>query len=61
MVMVGVAGFLHNQMHRVSLSLFFLSPLFQRTTIASKHFPQNNRALSPFRSQGATVQRTLRQ
>jgi hypothetical protein len=47
---VGVAVFLHKQKHRalsLSLSLLFLSPLFQRITLASDHFPQNNCALSP--------------
>ncbi len=34
------------------LPLFFLSALFQRTTLASNHFPQNNRSLSPFHSPG---------
>ncbi len=40
--------------------LFFLSALFQRTTLASDHFLQNNRPLRSS-SQGATVQRALRQ
>jgi hypothetical protein len=34
------------------LPLFFLSALFQRTALASKHFPETDRALSPFLSPG---------
>ena len=57
--MCGVTFFLHKQMRRslslflsLSLSLFVLSALFQRTTLVSDHLPQNNRALSPFLSLG---------
>jgi hypothetical protein len=32
----------------LSLSLFFLSALFQRTTLSSDQFPQNNSAISLF-------------
>ncbi len=46
----------------LSLCPVFLSALFQRTTLASHHFPQNNRDFSLRSSpQGATVQRGPRQ